>query len=348
MQVEELIGQLQTFAEASGGKKGDEILQEAAQQVADELVALQSIFGSENISQVQGNDTKACFSWRPDQTIHINISVSMDLGDDILSVKISATLPSGYPQLARPPQLQLLSRYIGSHGVDHILFGQILRAFHQGSSDGDHSIFQPGQVALFDGIEKVRENIEEWYSEREAEVLQRKEGDLMHHQKEQESSSKEVTKKVDQENSPSLSSVGIELESNIKIYSSEALTERKSVFVGHAVVLNDVSEVPHILSIIMKDKKVARATHPAIYAWVFRPEGEATIHRDCHDDGETAAGGRLAHLLNLLHLENVFIAVTRWYGSVQLGADRFKMINRAAREALELAQLVARPSESKS
>jgi putative IMPACT (imprinted ancient) family translation regulator len=58
---------------------------------------------------------------------------------------------------------------------------------------------------------------------------------------------------------------------------------------------------------------------------------------DCDDDGETAAGSRLAHLLEILELENVLIVVSRWYGGTLLGPDRFKLINQAARDALEKA-----------
>lgn len=33
-------------------------------------------------------------------------------------------------------------------------------------------------------------------------------------------------------------------------------------------------------------------------------------------------------------VENVLVVVTRWYGGVLLGPDRFKHINRVARDAL--------------
>ena len=102
-------------------------------------------------------------------------------------------------------------------------------------------------------------------------------------------------------------------------------------------------QVPLIIEQLLQDRKIARATHPVIHAWVCKPDGGGAVHRDCDDDGETAAGGRLAHLLDLLHLENVVVVVTRWYGGVQLGADRFKLINRAARDALEVARLVDGP-----
>jgi putative IMPACT (imprinted ancient) family translation regulator len=56
---------------------------------------------------------------------------------------------------------------------------------------------------------------------------------------------------------------------------------------------------------------------------------------DFDDDGETAAGSRLLKLLELCHCENVVVVVTRWFGGIQLGPDRFKHINNVARALLD-------------
>jgi putative IMPACT (imprinted ancient) family translation regulator len=78
---------------------------------------------------------------------------------------------------------------------------------------------------------------------------------------------------------------------------------------------------------------------------------------DNDDDGESAAGGRLAHLLQILvshpllwpivpfeyHLQDVkdvLVVVTRYFCGTLLGADRFKHINQAARDALELGGFI--------
>ena len=79
---------------------------------------------------------------------------------------------------------------------------------------------------------------------------------------------------------------------------------------------------------------------------------------DNDDNGESAAGGRLAHLLQILvcilsfcyyakivfsllfnifqDVKNVLVIVTRYFGGIHLGSDRFKHINQAARNALSL------------
>ncbi len=59
-------------------------------------------------------------------------------------------------------------------------------------------------------------------------------------------------------------------------------------------------------------------------------------------DGETAAGSRLAHLLEVMGARDVLVVVSRWFGGVLLGADRFKHINNCARDLLEGAGLVVR------
>lgn len=58
------------------------------------------------------------------------------------------------------------------------------------------------------------------------------------------------------------------------------------------------------------------------------------VYQDCDDDGETAAGGRVLHLLQLMDVWGLMVVVTRWYGGQKLGAKRFSVINSVAREAV--------------
>ncbi|KAL0259136.1 hypothetical protein SLS55_006641 [Diplodia seriata] len=114
---------------------------------------------------------------------------------------------------------------------------------------------------------------------------------------------------------------------------SAPLTEKKSVFLGRAAACTGVDEAKRCIAhLLATDKKAARATHN-ITAWRIRGQGGAQ-YQDCDDDGETAAGGRLLHLLQLMDAWDVVVVVTRWYGGVQLGPDRFRLINQAARDAV--------------
>lgn len=59
------------------------------------------------------------------------------------------------------------------------------------------------------------------------------------------------------------------------------------------------------------------------------------LKHDNDDDGEDAAGGRLAHLLEIRDEDGVLVVVSRWYGGIQLGPRRFALINNVARDVLE-------------
>lgn len=80
------------------------------------------------------------------------------------------------------------------------------------------------------------------------------------------------------------------------------------------------------MSTLLSNSKIAKATHNISAHRFLSPDG--IQHQDNDDDGESAAGSRLAHLLQLLDVNNVLVVVSRWYGGVHLGADRFKDINQ--------------------
>ena len=58
------------------------------------------------------------------------------------------------------------------------------------------------------------------------------------------------------------------------------------------------------------------------------------LKHDNDDDGEDAAGSRLAHLLEMRNEDGVLIVVSRWFGGVHLGPKRFAHITNVARQLL--------------
>jgi|ERR1711881_480233 len=114
---------------------------------------------------------------------------------------------------------------------------------------------------------------------------------------------------------------------------SDPITEKKSAFVARAAPVSSPKEAQQYLRhLLATDKKVRNATHN-INAWRIHGENGAA-YQDCDDDGEDAAGGRLLHLMQLMDVWDVMVVVTRWYGGILLGPDRFRLINTAARDAL--------------
>jgi putative IMPACT (imprinted ancient) family translation regulator len=103
---------------------------------------------------------------------------------------------------------------------------------------------------------------------------------------------------------------------------------KKCRFQAAVARIENENDVAAALAEITKDKKIARATHPAIAAWRCRG---ADGFDDC---GESGAGQRLHRLLSRRGDDGVLVAVTRWYGGSHLGPARFRAITGAAKDAL--------------
>lgn len=116
---------------------------------------------------------------------------------------------------------------------------------------------------------------------------------------------------------------------------SQVVTEKKSVFVARAASITTPEEAKFCIEYLKNtDKKVAKATHN-MTAWRIRSDPSSyVVQHDCDDDGEAAAGGRLLHLLELMGVSNAVVIVSRWFGGILLGPDRFKLMNIVARDAL--------------
>uniref|UniRef100_A0A8C1REX3 Impact RWD domain protein n=1 Tax=Cyprinus carpio TaxID=7962 RepID=A0A8C1REX3_CYPCA len=112
---------------------------------------------------------------------------------------------------------------------------------------------------------------------------------------------------------------------------SSASDGARSTFQPHLSAVVTPKQVHRVLNNLYENKMIASPTHN-IYAYMVSDEN--SFLRDCEDDGETAAGGRLLHLLQILDVRNVLVVVSRWYGGIPLGPDRFKHINSCGRNIL--------------
>ena len=80
---------------------------------------------------------------------------------------------------------------------------------------------------------------------------------------------------------------------------------------------------------LKKRKKFAKATHNS-WAVVF---ADGVILKN--DDGEAGAGLGIARVLEGAGCHDVIVVVTRWYGGVHLGGDRFRHVSKATHLFLE-------------
>ncbi|KAI0797136.1 ribosomal protein S5 domain 2-type protein [Abortiporus biennis] len=299
------------------------------ESIALELGVLQSIYGDDSVRLWSAtNDSKGLNS-NGNNGDTIRYTVELSLPDDDVTFSVLVSIPPTYP-VSSPPQLQLLSRYIGAFGVDSALFGAVLRTYI--SSEGIEWVAD--NVCVFDGLEWVKERCLEWYQTKKSEKLA---GELLREDErgavDADEGKNSKISELDHSSDAQLPPPPASIPAGVKIFEAEPITDRKSSFVGRACKISDPSEVPLILNYLMSDRRIARAAHPIINAW--RCQVGNVLHQDNDDDGETAAGGRLAHLLQILEINNVLVIVTRYWGGILLGPDRFKHINQAARNALD-------------
>lgn len=120
----------------------------------------------------------------------------------------------------------------------------------------------------------------------------------------------------------------------INIIHGPNVVEQRSTFQAHLAQVSSMEEVEYVRYTLLLDKKVAAATHN-IMAYRFTDAATGIVHHDCDDDGECAAGGRLAEMVRLMGASNVVVVVSRWFGGVLMGPSRFKYICNTARDLME-------------
>lgn len=136
------------------------------------------------------------------------------------------------------------------------------------------------------------------------------------------------------------------LDEKLQIIHGEPFTDRKSTFQAHLAHVVTQDQVRQVLEELKQNRKINNATHNVMAYRIFIDDRNSYLH-DCDDDGEAMAGSRLLHLLQILNVKNIVVIVTRWYGGILLGPDRFKHYNNSAREIMKVAGLVERSSDLK-
>jgi hypothetical protein len=178
-------------------------------------------------------------------------------------------------------------------------------------------VYRPGEACIYDLLEEVRGGIEK--AEEQGTI----------HLQDDEAELADVSQPTSNSTQGHAQDFGPEPPWII----APPITEKKSIFLARVAPVSSPAQAKQFLAhLLATDKKAARATHN-MTAWRIKGPND-TSYQDCDDDGETAAGGRMLHLMQLMDVWDVMVVVTRWYGGVHLGPDRFRIINTAAREAL--------------
>lgn len=311
-------------------------------ELGSELSTLEAILGEENIHWEDGEragggrQEGSLESRLPPISLIVDLNLSGSIPSDQEDTRFQLKIIIPPHPSHSIPRLELLARYIGACKVNEKLSGSIRDIFK------DHP--PTGESVLYDAIEITKEIVSKFYLDY---LEQRKHSSAPVDESNLERlelSDRLAPYPPEEDRTEDDAKEPIDLK-EFSLHSSQPIIDRKSVFVGHSAQLVDPKDVPRILSQLLSDKKIAKASHN-IVAW--RCEYNGCLHQDNDDDGETAAGSRMQHLLNILDVKNVFVCVSRWFGGIHLGADRFKHINQATRDALLTGGFITSTSSIKS
>ncbi|CAG8544480.1 2445_t:CDS:2 [Acaulospora morrowiae] len=294
----------------------DSILKENQISQEEEILALSSIFGQESVIPV--NQASPYLSYNFRLSLESDLSYEFNKSSTVNSIILNFHFPEDYPS-ASPPIYEIVSLYCGTLRIDNKIRNEIDEKFKE--------LFIPGKVVIFEWIEWLRELLSQKLAEEQCNKTDTHTNANADSYKPKEGSNVEAKEDFD-----------IEANKIIKsdcppITSGEPLEHKKSVFVAHLAPVHNAQEVKMVRETLMLNKKIAKATHNIMAYRIIQDNG--VILQDNDDDGETAAGGRLLHLLQILDAKNVLVVVSRWFGGILLGPDRFKDINNVARDLLE-------------
>ncbi|UKZ70558.1 uncharacterized protein TrAtP1_011537 [Trichoderma atroviride] len=232
-----------------------------SEDLHDEVEALNSIYGEGCLIPSEDQD---------ETPVSSSATYILQLpGDESSSLRLQ--FPAAYP--AEPPSVL---------GTQHSSGGRKgagardLGVFREALG----TVFQPGSVCLFDAVEEFSRRIEE---DKEQEEDDDVEGEGQNAAR----GERTVDNNAGQVDFATMPPPPWTL--------SEVVVENKSTFVAHVARVSSPAEAKLFLQhLLWSDKRIRSATHN-ITAWRIRGAGGVS-YNDCDDDGEDAAGGKVAAL----------------------------------------------------
>ena len=116
-----------------------------------------------------------------------------------------------------------------------------------------------------------------------------------------------------------------------KMSSSQPLTREKSIFQAYVSRVSSFNEINDLY----KHMKLIQPTARHIVCAFYIDGDQHHYTRDYHDDEEPGAGRNLLNILKKYGLNNCVVFVTRKFGGVKMGPERFVCYQNVALEALE-------------
>ena len=284
------------------------------EEFRDEIEAITSIYGLDTLREAHSSAANIYLFSPPGSAITLRMSI-----------------PMGYPKVS--------PKFVGTQSIGEVpQKGQATHIF-ECAREALTRVFVPGSVCLFDLLQEL-EHVTA------SDELHNGDGFSPREMGEQPSDTHEIWNDKDPVKTVNGDGETFFGSSPPAWTISDPLTVKKSVFLARAYAVSSVAEARAAITHLKEaDRKVAKAAHnitayrihtTQIHSKLSRQSSQhqEAIFQDCDDDGESAAGGRLLHLLQVMDVWGLLVVVSRWYGGVKLGPDRFKCISEVAREAI--------------
>lgn len=116
------------------------------------------------------------------------------------------------------------------------------------------------------------------------------------------------------------------------------IVDRRSKYAATSFPVESDEDFKEKVKLLLKDKKFRQADHNIV---AYRIEGDGGRILEYKNDGynspskEAGAGVMMLEIMRQKKAENICVVVTRWYGGIHLGADRFKQVRDATLKILE-------------
>jgi putative IMPACT (imprinted ancient) family translation regulator len=110
---------------------------------------------------------------------------------------------------------------------------------------------------------------------------------------------------------------------------TNVVTDRGSKYAVSGGAIKDRKDADKFLKDLKRNKKFAKATHNT---WAALLDDGTPLKGD---DGESGAGLVILRMLEREGLTDHIVVVTRWYGGVKLGGDRFRRVQDCVNAYLE-------------
>ncbi|KAI1498949.1 hypothetical protein F5X99DRAFT_299152 [Biscogniauxia marginata] len=119
---------------------------------------------------------------------------------------------------------------------------------------------------------------------------------------------------------------------------SQPVTLKQSTFIVRATSLTETSQRQSVLHTLFSTiPSLKTASHNA---WAYRVRvptnlfNATTIKEESFDDGETGCGDFLLKNMRETNAVNTLVVMTRWYGGIMLGPDRWRIMRNCLKDAL--------------